>query len=341
MPARTILITGANGEIGHGLISRLAEQSNDRILALDLHAPDEAVRVKCHRCIMGDITDMSLLETLAATYDFDVIYHLAALLSTKSERQPRLAHLVNVDGTLNLLELGVSQARQQERSIKFLYPSSIAIYGLPDLTAKEQAGKVKEADWCDPRTMYGINKLYCERLGRYYEFFYRQLDAQPTAGRLDFRGLRFPGLISAVTVPTGGTSDFAPEMLHAAAADKPYACFVRPDTRIPFMAMPDGVEALVKLEAAAKEKLTLPVYNVGSFNPSAQEVFDRVKRAFPKAEMTFAPDLKRQAIVDSWPRDVDDNAARQDWQWRPTYDIERAFGEYLFPAVKKRYGRSG
>jgi threonine 3-dehydrogenase len=339
MPARTILITGANGEIGHGLITRLAEQASDRILALDLHAPDESIRAKCHRCIMGDITDMSLLETLAASYDFDVIYHLAALLSTKSERQPRLAHLVNVDGTLNLLELGVSQARQQERHIKFLYPSSIAIYGLPDLKAKEKAGKVKEEDWCDPRTMYGINKLYCERLGRYYEFFYRQLDAQPTAGRLDFRGLRFPGLISAATVPTGGTSDFAPEMLHAAAAGNPYACFVRPDTRIPFMAMPDGVEALLKLENAVKEKLTLPAYNVGSFNPSAQEVHDRVRKAFPQAQITFAPDLKRQGIVDSWPLDVDDTTARKDWNWKPSYDIDRAFMEYLLPAVKKRYAQ--
>lgn len=338
MPPRTILITGANGEIGHGLISRLAEQAGDRIIALDLSTPDEAIRSKCHRCVMGDITDMSLLETLAAGYDFDVIYHLAALLSTKSERQPRLAHLVNVDGTLNLLELGVSQARQQERAIKFLYPSSIAIYGLPDLRTKENAGKVKEADWCDPRTMYGINKLYCERLGRYYEFYYRQLDAQPTAGRLDFRGLRFPGLISAVTVPTGGTSDFAPEMLHAAAAGKPYACFVRPDTRIPFMAMPDGVEALVQLEAAAKENLTLPVYNVGSFNPSAGEVHARVRDAFPHAVITFTPDLKRQCIVDSWPQDVDDSAARRDWQWQPKYDLARAFDRYLLPAVKKRYG---
>src|SRR5262249_25598738 len=159
---------------------------------------------------------------------------------------------VNVDGTLNLLELGVSQARQQERAVKFLYPSSIAVYGLPDLQAKRQAGKVAEDDWCEPRTMYGINKLYCDRLGRYYERYYRQLDALALPGRLDFRCLRFPGLISAATVPTGGTSDFAPEMLHAAAGGQPYACFVRPDTRIPFMTMPDAVKALLDLEAAPR-----------------------------------------------------------------------------------------
>jgi nucleoside-diphosphate-sugar epimerase len=333
------LITGANGEIGHGLIANLAEQGQARMVALDLHMPDEAVRSRCYRTVTGDIADLSLLENLSATYDFDAIYHLAALLSTKSERQPRLANRVNVDGTLNLLELGVAQARQQGRDVIFLYPSSVAVYGLPDLPAKRRAGKVREDDWCEPRTMYGINKLYCERLGRYYEYYYRQLDAQPAGGLLDFRALRFPGLISAHTVPTGGTSDFAPEMLHAAAAGKPYACFVREDTRIPFMAMPDAVQALLQLVAAPRTGLTRKVYNVGSFNPSAGEVAQRVRRAFAEAKITFVPDLKRQSIVDSWPVDVDDAAARTDWGWRPSYDIDRAFEEYLIPAVTRRYRR--
>jgi threonine 3-dehydrogenase len=337
MAPRTLLITGANGEIGHGLIADLAEAGEAHIVALDLHPPDEFVRLHCHRIVTGDIVDLALLDNLSATYDFDAIYHLAALLSTKSERQPRLANRVNVDGTLNLLEMGVSQARQQERDVKFLYPSSVAVYGLPDLRAKHQAGKVREDDWCEPRTMYGINKLYCERLGRYYEYYYRQLDAHATPGRLDFRALRFPGLISAHTVPTGGTSDFAPEMLHAAAAGKPYACFVREDTRIPFLAMPDAVGALLALEAAPGDALSRKVYNVGSFNPSAREVYERVRWAFPEARVTFEPDVKRQGIVDSWPVDVDDSAARADWGWAPAYDIDRAFDEYLLPAVSRRY----
>jgi nucleoside-diphosphate-sugar epimerase len=341
MPPRTLLITGANGEIGHGLIANLAEQSQVRLVALDLHLPDEAVRSRCYRTVTGDIADLSLLENLSATYDFDAIYHLAALLSTKSERQPRLANRVNVDGTLNLLELGVTQARQQGRDVVFLYPSSVAVYGLPDLETKRKAGKVGEDDWCEPRTMYGINKLYCERLGRYYEYYYRQLDAPAASGRLDFRCLRFPGLISALTVPTGGTSDFAPEMLHAAAAGKPYACFVREDTRIPFLAMPDAVQALLNLEAAPCPALSRKVYNVGSFNPSAGEVAERVRKAFPGAQITFAPDVKRQGIVDSWPVDVDDSAARNDWGWRPAFDLDRAFDEYLIPAVSRRYRRSG
>ena len=338
---RTILITGASGEIGHGLINRLAESGRDRILALDLHAPEDTLRARCYRFITGDIAETTLLENLAAAYDLDAIYHLAALLSTKSERQPRLAHRVNVDGTLNLLELGVGQARQQEREIKFLYPSSIAVYGLPDLATKQRAGRIREDEWCEPRTMYGINKLYCERLGRYYANYYRQLDAQETSGRLDFRGLRFPGLISALTVPSGGTSDYAPELLHAAAAGKPYDCFVREDTRIPFMTMPDAVESLLRLEAAPRARLTREIYNVGSFNPSAGELAARIRKAFPEARVTFTPDMKRQQIVDSWPVDVDDSAARADWDWAPGYDQERAFEEYLIPAVRKRYREEG
>jgi threonine 3-dehydrogenase len=339
MAPQTVLITGANGEIGHGLVANLAERGEARLVALDLHMPDEAVRTRCYRIVTGDIDDIALLENLSATYDFDAIYHLAALLSTKSERQPRLANRVNVDGTLNLLELSVSQARQQGRAVKFLYPSSVAVYGLPDLEAKRRAGKVREDDWCEPRTMYGINKLYCERLGRYYEYYYRQLDAQAAAGQLDFRALRFPGLISAYTVPTGGTSDYAPEMLHAAAAGKPYVCFVREDTRIPFMAMPDAVQALLDLEAAPLERLSRKVYNIGSFNPSAREWSERVGRAFPEAQVTFEPDVKRQGIVDSWPVDVDDSAARADWGWAPRFDFDRAFDSYLIPAVRGRYRR--
>jgi nucleoside-diphosphate-sugar epimerase len=213
----------------------------------------------------------------------------------------------------------------------------VAVYGLPNLETKARVGKVSEDDWCEPRTMYGINKLYCERLGRYYEHYYRQLDAHQGTGQLDFRCLRFPGLISALTVPTGGTSDYAPEMVHAAAAGKPYACFVREDTRIPFMTMPDAIGALLLLEGAERKALTRKVYNIGSFNPSAREIQQQVERAFSQTKITFQPDTRRQSIVDSWPDDVNDTAARRDWGWKPAYDLARAFDDYLIPAVGRRY----
>ena len=164
----------------------------------------------------------------------------------------------------------------------FLYPSSIAAYGLPDLDTKRRAGKVKEDDFNTPSTMYGANKLYCEQLGRYYARFYKQLAAEPQSGRVDFRSVRYPGLISALTVPSGGTSDYAPEMIHAAAKGEAYACFVRPDTRIPFMAMPDGIDALLSLARAPKTSLTRTAYNLAAFNPSADEIRNEVARAYPR-----------------------------------------------------------
>lgn len=340
MAGKTILITGANGEIGHGLISHLADTDGVSIVALDLHPLDDVISAKCHVKIVGDILDTSVLENLSTAHDFDTIYHLAALLSTRAERQPSLAHRVNVDGTINVLEIAVTQSRQQGREVKFVYPSSIAVYGLPDLETKQRAGKVKESEWCTPRTMYGMNKLYCEHLGHYYGNYYRQLDAERLRGRVDFRCIRFPGLISAETLPTGGTSDYAPEMLHRAAKGQHYACFVREDTRIPFMAMPDAVRALLQIEAVPRVQLSQEVYNMGAFSRSALEFLERIRQSFPKASVSFEPDQKRQAMLDSWPADVDCSAALRDWGWQPRYDFEGAFTEYLIPAVIQRYRRA-
>jgi nucleoside-diphosphate-sugar epimerase len=184
--------------------------------------------------------------------------------------------------------------------------------------------------------MYGCNKLYCEHLGRYFARHYRQLAAGEPSG-VDFRAIRFPGLLSAFTLPSGGTSDYAPEMIHAAAQGRPYPCFVREDTRIPFMAMPDAISALLALLEAPAATLTRSVYNVTAFNPSAGELAALVRRDFPSARITFAPDARRQAVVDSWPEDIDDTRAREDWKFRPAFDLARTFEEYLTPNIRRRY----
>ena len=220
----------------------------------------------------------------------------------------------------------------------FIYPSSIAAYGLPSLEAKMRAGAVTEDQFALPTTMYGCNKLYCEQLGHYYAKHYKQLSAD-AIGRVDFRCVRFPGLISAMTLPSGGTSDYAPEMIHAAAKGEPYDCFVRPDTQIPFMAMPDGVDALMTLAAASRGQLTRSAYNLTAFNPSAAEIRDVVVAAFPETAIGFAVDAKRQGIIDSWPAAVDDSAARRDWGFEPQFDFDRAFREYLIPTIRERYHR--
>lgn len=338
MSTKAILITGANGEIGHGLITKLSDQNfNLRIVAIDVHPIEKELRKRCYETITGDILDSTLLDRLAAFYDFGSIYHLAAILSTKAEREPVLGHRVNVDGTLGLLELAARQARATGENVKFMFPSSIAAYGLPDVKTKMKVGKVKENEWLDARTMYGINKKYCEDLGRYYNWYYRQLDPQPAAGHVDFRAIRFPGLISAVTMPTGGTSDFGPEMMHLAAQGKKYDCFVNESATLPFMIMPDAIEALLKLESTPAKNLTQVVYNIGAFSASARDFYAVIKKAFPKAQVNFKPDPLRQKIVDSWPADVDDSWAKKEWGWKASYDFQEAFEEYLIPAMKQRY----
>lgn len=333
-----VLVTGAGGEMGHGLIERLAASNDYGVLALDIRDLGAELSKFCYATIIGDILDQRLLDRLVTEYEIHAIFHLAALLSTRSEFSPETAHEVNVTGTLKLLKLSVEQSRWHGKRVKFLFPSSIAAYGLSSLEAKTAAGRVKEQEHNLPSTMYGCNKLYCEHLGRYYSRHYRQLAAEDEKKGVDFRCIRFPGLISAFTVPSGGTSDYGPEMVHAAAQGVDYDCFVREDTRIPFMAMPDAIDALLALMEAPRERLTTDVYNIGAFNPSAMEFAEKTKRAFPKGRIAFAPDLRRQGIVDSWPSDVDDSSARNDWSFRPKFDFSRTFDEYLIPNIKRRYG---
>jgi nucleoside-diphosphate-sugar epimerase len=338
-----VLITGAGGEIGHGLMARLAPSTTlgasggRSIITLDVAPLDRALAPLVTREFTGSITDTDLLDRLLAEFEVDLIFHLAALLSTRSEFTPMTAHHVNVEGTLNLLEFAQRQGESHGRHVVFIYPSSVAAYGMPTLEAKASAGRVREDHFLNPTTMYGCNKLYCEQLGGYYARHYKQLAADAASRRVDFRSVRFPGLISALTVPSGGTSDYAPEMIHAAARGEPYACFVRPDTTIPFMAMPDAIQALLTLAAAPVARLSRTAYNVSAFSRSAADIRGVVMKAFPKASITYAVDDKRQAIVDSWPSDVDDSAARADWGFNPEHDFNRAFSEYLIPTIRQRY----
>src|ERR1700704_1015109 len=274
-----ILITGAGGEIGHGLVTRLADSARP-IVTLDVAPLDKTLAPLVTREFLGSITDPNILSRVLAEFEVDHVFHLAALLSTRAEFTPTTAHHVNVDGTLNLLEFAQRQGESHGRHVVFVYPSSIAAYGMPGLASKTLAGRVREDDFLNPTTMYGCNKLYCEQIGRYYARHYKQLSADAAARRVDFRAVRFPGLISALTVPSGGTSDYAPEMIHAAARGQPYHCFVRPDTTIPFMAMPDACDARLTLAAARRGRLTRTAYNLSAFSRSPAEIRDVVVAAF-------------------------------------------------------------
>jgi nucleoside-diphosphate-sugar epimerase len=336
MAKTTVLVTGANGEIGRALLASLAADGGHDLVTLDLTPLPDAERAYAAASYAGNIMDRYLLDQVAAHHDVDVVFHLAALLSTRSERDPELAHRVNVDGTLNVLRAAEAQSSRLGRAVRFVFPSSIAVYGLPSLEEKRAVGAVREEQWNVPMTMYGCNKLYCEHLGRYFTFYARQLGALSAAARLDFRSLRFPGLISATTVPSGGTSDFGPEMIHAAARGEPYTSFVEPEACIPFMAMPDAVAALVDVARADRASLTSCVYNVSAFSVSARAIAERAERAFPGARVTYAPDAARARIVASWPEDLDVTRARADWAFRPRLTWDGMFDDYLVPALRGR-----
>lgn len=338
MRKKGILITGAAGEIGDALVRQLSEDHRNQIVTLDIKPLKPEIEQKVKH-VQGDILDQGLLSRLVSEYEISTIFHLAALLSTRAEFTPEAAHRINVEGTLGLLKMASEQSEWRNEPVVFIFPSSIAAYGMPNLAIKNEFQRVREWEWNYPRTMYGCNKLYCELLGTYYSQYYRQLAVEQPI-MVDFRALRFPGLISAYTVPSGGTSDYGPEMLHAAAKGEPYACFVREDTKIPFMAMPDAVKSLLMLAEAPAVSIGRRVYNVTSFSLTAGEFRETVLKYFPEAEITFKTDLKRQGIVDSWPADINDKSARQDWGWKPDYDLERAFNEYLVPNIKLRYQKS-
>ena len=335
---KVILITGANGEVGHGLIRQLHQDPTaPPVVVLDIRSMDASMEKYVDTSIVGDILDNDLLANLTSEYEIDTIYHLAALLSTHSEFRPEAAHRVNVEGTLNLMHLAMEQAIWRDAPVKFIFPSSVAVYGMPDMATKADAPPVAEDLYLQPTTMYGCNKLYCEHLGRYYTTHYRQLAARVDPNGVDFRCVRFPGLISATTMPSGGTSDYAPEMIHAAAKGEHYTSFVRPDTIMPFMTMPDAIKALLQLAEAPAEALSRRVYNVTSFSLSAEAIAAKVSDYFRNFTLEYDPTSGRQNIVDSWPAILDDSAASEDWGWKPDYDLERAFDEYLIPTIQKQY----
>lgn len=329
-----ILITGIGGEIGHGLVEALGTRSSASIVGMDVRPIAPEIRAKCSAFYECSVTDRTNLGKVFEKHSFSAIYHLAALLSTAGERDPERSHHVNVEGTFNLIRDGHAAARSSRKPVVFVFPSTIAVYGLP----ADHTAAVKEDEGLSPVTMYGINKLYAEQLGVYYACHQGRLDGTGTEGLLDFRSVRLPGVVSAFTLPSGGTSDYFPEMVHAAARGEPYACFVPESARIPFMVMPDAVKALTSIAAAPAGAFTeRRIFNVGAFAPSAGEIRSLVAERFPGARITFEPHAQRTRIVESWPDAVDDGAARKAWGWRPEFDLRAAFERYLEPNIKARY----
>ena len=318
MAKKTILITGANGEIGQGLVNKLKENKNNTIIAVDLS--DDIYKSKIDNFITGSILDKNLIKNVFKEYPINIIYHLAAILSTKAEKNKTLAYDVNVNGTKYLID----QAANQKHNITFFFPSSIAVYNI--LQGKNY-DPIKEGDvFISPATIYGETKLESEQYG-----------IKNNSQQFDFRCIRFPGIISATSIPTGGTSDYAPEMIHYAAQNKEYNCFVNSETKIPFMVMPDAIKGILTLMKTPKECLNSIIYNISSFNPSAADFYLETKKYYANFKLYYEVNTLRQNIVNSWPNNIDDNAARKDWSWSPDFDLTTAYKKYLIPTINNYY----
>jgi nucleoside-diphosphate-sugar epimerase len=293
-----ILVTGANGQLGSELVAALRRRvGQEAVLGADLTPPDDESAAPY---VVQDVTDRDGLDALIGDYRIDTVFHLASLLSASGERHPDRAWTVNLQGLKHILDLA------RGHGFRIFWPSSIAVFG--PTTPRDQT---PQSTVLEPNTMYGITKLTGELLARYYAEHFG----------VDTRSLRYPGLISYGVPPGGGTTDYAVEMIVAAVEGRPYTCFVRPETRLPMMYMPDAVHAALQLmDADAAAHSVRTGYNLAAVSFTAGELADELRKSVPDFTCTYVPDA-RQAIADSWPSSIDDTPARTDWGWRPRYDL--------------------
>jgi nucleoside-diphosphate-sugar epimerase len=300
---RRILVTGALGQIGSELVPALRQTHGPtHVVASDvrMNRSGDGPAGGLHEHV--DCLQVNEIREVVRRHDVGTIYHLAAMLSATGEDKPQSAWTVNMDGLFNVLEV----ARQYGCAVFF--PSSIGAFG--PTTPRDDTPQVTIQR---PTTMYGVTKVAGELLCDYYH------------GRfgLDTRGLRLPGLVSHVALPGGGTTDYAVEIFHHAVRYRRYSCFLEPDTRLDMMYMPDAIRAMIEVMTAEPAGLDhRNAYNVTAMSITPQELADAIARNLPGFEIDYHVDPVRQAIADSWPRSLDDSAARTEWGWQPRYDLE-------------------
>lgn len=300
----TILITGANGQIGTEL-TRILSEKYRRVIATDVSQP----RMPSTDFELLDVQNSTQLKAILLRNEVTQIYHLAAILSARGEQHPGLAWKINVDGTMKILEAAV------ELGVKKVFiPSSIAIFG--STTPRIDTPQTTIAE---PATMYGITKLTCEQLSAYYWQRYG----------LDVRGLRYPGLISYGAKPGGGTTDYAVEIFYAAKKKGHYNCFLNHDTRLPMMYMPDAIRATIELMEAPRESLTVnTAYNLSAMSFTPAEIAHEIQQHIPDFTIEYNPDF-REKIARSWTESIDDSTARADWNWQHEYDLPKMTTDML------------
>lgn len=304
-----ILVTGAIGEVGSDLVPALREKyGNGSVMATDKRMPDESF-IKAGPFEIADATNREALRELIEKYEIDTVYHLAGILSAAGEKNPDLAWQVNIASLKNVLDLA-----NEYRMSRVFWPSSIAAFG--PTTPKD---KTPQSTIMEPSTMYGVTKVAGELLCNYYFSKYS----------IDVRSLRYPGIISHKVLPKGGTTDYAVEIFHGALKQKKYKCFLREDTRLPMMYMPDAIKAAIDIMEAAPSKIKIRTsYNLAAISFSPKEIADEIRKHIPDFECTYEPD-SRQPIADSWPRVIDDSEARKDWGWKHKFDLAKMTKDML------------
>ncbi|MCF8297181.1 MAG: NAD-dependent epimerase/dehydratase family protein [Saprospiraceae bacterium] len=311
-----ILIIGCSGQIGTELTLELRKiYGNENVIASDIKEPTDDV-LQCGDFETINILDKDRIIQIVKKYKIDAIINMAAILSAVGEKNPLLAWKINMDGLINVLEVA------REYNIKkVLNPSSIAVFG-----PETPVDNTPQETVLRPTTMYGVTKVAGELLADYYV---RRFD-------MDVRGLRYPGIISNETLPGGGTTDYAVAIYYDAIKYGKYTCFVKEDTKLPMMYMPDCLKATIDLFQADKSKLKHHSdFNVGAMSFDVKELADSIKKYIPEFEIEYKPDY-RQAIADSWPNSVDDSAAREEWGWKPSYDLD-AMTRDMLDAIRKKH----
>ena len=302
MTKRNVLVTGAMGQIGSELTLELRKRyGSESVIATDLREPGGKLK-ETGPCSVLDVTDKTAVFSFINEHKINTVFHLAAILSATGEKNPALCWKVNMDGSMNIMDAAV-----QMKLGTVIIPSSIAAFG-PETprfdTPQETVLK--------PKTMYGVTKVCGELLGDYYV---KKLGA-------DIRGLRYPGIISSETLPGGGTTDYAVDIFYQAVEKGEYTCFVKEDTMLPMMYMPDCIKATIDLSEADKDKLIHPCeYNLAALSFTAGDLAKEIRKHIPSFEISYEPDF-RQGIADTWPASIDDSAARDEWGWSPDWSLE-------------------